>query len=344
MYFRWFFYFSLYFLIGCSNTHVLGLIHQFEFTYQIDLDQTEDTVELWFPVPQSNEVQLISTEKLVHGDLNCEKLSESTHGNHYYYCISENGLKDNITLTYTCHVKRNEHGVINYDNVMTHNYDKGTNHITVPEGKMFDNIIQKNSLSKNDMRTVYDYVLNGMHYCKPKSEESEYYKDPWLSENGKYGLKEVSRDEVVSLYQQAKDNGGDYTFGNGNSVYACDIGVGNCTDYHSYFISLSRTMDIPARFHMGFSIPNGVSGKIGGYHCWADYYIEGEGWYPVDISEADKDPKKKDYFFGTVNYNRVEFSTGRDLELHNYKKHVNFFIYPLVEGTTFEKSFSYTNI
>ena len=29
---------------------------------------------------------------------------------------------------------------------------------------------------------------------------------------------------------------GNYTFGNGNSIYACDIGVGNCTDYHSYFI------------------------------------------------------------------------------------------------------------
>ena len=64
----------------------------------------------------------------------------------------------------------------------------------------------------------------------------------------------------------------------------------------------------------------------------------------VDFSEADKNPEKKDYFFGTVNYNRVEFSTGRDLDLHNYNKHVNFFIYPLVEGTSFTKSFSYRNI
>ncbi|SVC42404.1 uncharacterized protein METZ01_LOCUS295258, partial [marine metagenome] len=132
--------------------------------------------------------------------------------------------------------------------------------------------------------------------------------------------------------------------GNGNSIYACNIGVGNCTDYHSYFMSLSRTMDIPARFHMGFSIPNGVSGQVDGYHCWADYYVKGEGWYPIDISEADKNPKKEDYFFEKLDYNRVEFSTGRDLDLYNYKKHINFFIYPLVEGTTFIKSFNYRNI
>ena len=353
MYFRWFFYFSLYFLIGCGDTNDLGESHQFEFSYQIDLVQTDDKVELWFPVPQSNEVQVISNENLNHGDLNCEKLSESTHGNHYYYCSSDNGLKNNIILTYTCNVKRNEHGAMNYSNLSTYNYDKDTDHITVPEGQIFDDIIAENNLSKDNMRDVYEYVLNGMHYGKPKSaSESDIYysgSNPktdmkWLPVDQDYGFKKVSLDEVVSIYEKAKNEKGNYTFGNGNSFYACDIGVGNCTDYHSYFMSLSRSMDIPARFHMGFSIPSGVSGSIDGYHCWADYYIDDKGWYPVDISEADKDPEKADYFFGTVNSNRVEFTTGRDLELHNYKKHINFFIYPLVEGTTFTKSFSYTNI
>ena len=63
-----------------------------------------------------------------------------------------------------------------------------------------------------------------------------------MSEDGKYGNKKVSRDQVLALYQFAKQTKGTYTFGNGNSYYACDIGVGNCTDYHSYFISLSRIL------------------------------------------------------------------------------------------------------
>ena len=156
-----------------------------------------------------------------------------------------------------------------------------------------------------------------------------------------YGRLKVTQDMLVES-QNKKES---YAYGNGNAIYACDIGVGNCTDYHSYFMSLSRTMDIPARFHMGFNVPkSGIEGKIGGYHCWADYYVDGEGWYPVDISEADKDPEKAAYYFGTLNKDRVEFTTGRDLELKNYDKHVNFFIYPLVEGAKFSKSFSYKNI
>ena len=183
-----------------------------------------------------------------------------------------------------------------------------------------------------------------MHYGKPKSKENVYYSNPWLSADGFYGKKKVSRDEVVKLYQDSKITGSNYTFGNGNSVYACDIGVGNCTDYHSYFMSLLRTMDVPARFHMGFNIPSGESGKVGGYHCWADYYVEGQGWFPVDISEADKAPEKSEYFFGTVNKDRVEFTTGRDLQLKNYDEKVNFFIYPLVRGTAYSKSFRYKDI
>ena len=106
-------------------------------------------------------------------------------------------------------------------------------------------------------------------------------------------------------------------------------------------------MDVPARFHMGFPIPDeekGLEGKVKGYHCWADYYKEGRGWFPVDISEADKDPKKIDYYFGSIDKNRVEFTVGRDLILKDYSEPVNFFIYPIVEGTNFKKSFNYKNL
>tara|TARA_B100000029_G_C17509827_1_gene935805 strand:- start:1220 stop:1549 length:330 start_codon:yes stop_codon:yes gene_type:complete len=109
-------------------------------------------------------------------------------------------------------------------------------------------------------------------------------------------------------------------------------------------MSISRSMNVPARFHMGFSIPEGREGQVKGYHCWADYYVEQEGWYPVDISEADKDSEKVDYYFGKVDENRVEFTVGRDLNLKNYDGYLNFFIYPIVKGTTYSKSFNYKNI
>ena len=95
---------------------------------------------------------------------------------------------------------------------------------------------------------------------------------------------------------------------------------------------------------------NGAEGKDGGYHCWADYFVDGEGWYPVDISEADKDNTKKEYFFGTVCKNRVEMMVGRDFKLEEYDQGlVNLFIYPLLEiddkkSSKFLKRFSYKNI
>jgi hypothetical protein len=39
-------------------------------------------------------------------------------------------------------------------------------------------------------------------------------------------------------------------------------------------------------------------GDIPGYHCWAEFYLDGVGWVPVDASEASKFPAKRDYFFG----------------------------------------------
>ena len=340
---------------SCNNNSYendLGEIRKFEFTYEVHLSSSNERVEVWIPIPQNNEVQIISNEVFDYKDLYCEKLSESIHGNHYYYCYKDN-LKNDVTLSYTCNVSRYEHGKINYKNLNSDNYDKGTNHITVPEGAMFSDILLDHNLNPDDIEAVYKYVLNGMHYGKPKNaNESDIYysgSNPktdmkWLPINQEYGLKKVSLDEVVKLYQDSKITGSNYTFAQGNAVYACDIGVGNCTDYHSYFMSLLRTMDVPARFHMGFNIPNGESGKVGGYHCWADYYVEGQGWFPVDISEADKAPEKSEYFFGTINKDRVEFTTGRDLQLKNYDEEVNFFIYPLVKGTVHTKNFRYKDI
>jgi hypothetical protein len=124
-------------------------------------------------------------------------------------------------------------------------------------------------------------------------------------------------------------------WGRGDAEWACDARYGNCTDFHSYFIGLARTKHIPARFEMGFSIPAGEEpvAAVGGYHCWA-YFWDGEhGWVPVDISEADKDASKAEYFFGTLDANRVTMTGGRDLVLDPApaKGPLNFFIYPYAE-------------
>lgn len=123
-------------------------------------------------------------------------------------------------------------------------------------------------------------------------------------------------------------------YGRGDAVWACDSGSGNCTDFHSLFISLARSRRLPARFEIGFPLPaERGRGEISGYHCWGLFYLEGSGWVPVDISEADKNPEWKDYYFGNLTENRVAFSTGRDLRLVPAQAGppLNFFIQPYAE-------------
>ena len=139
-------------------------------------------------------------------------------------------------------------------------------------------------------------------------------------------------DLVDDHMQYRKDKPG---WGRGDAVWACDSGFGNCTDFHSLFISLARSLNIPAKFEMGFAIPvQRGQGEIAGYHCWAKFKPIGHGWVPVDISQAHQEPAKREYYFGRLDENRVMFSTGRDLELvpRQTGPPVNFLVYPYVEA------------
>jgi hypothetical protein len=122
-------------------------------------------------------------------------------------------------------------------------------------------------------------------------------------------------------------------WGKGDAVYACDSRTGNCTDFHSYFIALARSVGIPARFAIGVSIPSERnSGGIDGYHCWAEFYTDGR-WWPVDISEGNKCSSLSTYFFGHHPANRIELSRGRDLvvEPGPASGPINFLAYPVLE-------------
>ncbi|MCH7591027.1 transglutaminase domain-containing protein [PVC group bacterium] len=131
-------------------------------------------------------------------------------------------------------------------------------------------------------------------------------------------------------------------WGNGDTERVCSVKAGNCTDFHSLFISLARAVDIPAKFVMGVPlIHNTPEGEICGYHCWAEFYDEILGWVPVDISEAWKDKAKYEYYFGTIGPDRLEVSVGRDIVLdpNIHMEPLNYFIYPYVEidGKVFEQ-------
>ncbi len=347
------FIFFAIFLISCNSNNS----RSFNFTYTVNIDSTQgEKLELWIPIPTSNEVQLIENLNISANDLTYTIEKDDTHGNSYIYINESNGIEEAKVVEISFDVHRKERQNVEFKNVNPAQYL--TSYSMVPTGAIFTKIIAENKLSNLNMRGIYDYVLSGMHYGKPTDDNnSPNYKyvnsginkntgKEWLPKDITYGRLKVNQDMLVEKQNQKES----YAYGNGNSLYACDIGVGNCTDYHSYFMSLGRTLEVPVRFHMGFPIPHGDGGKVKGYHCWADYHIEGEGWYPVDISEADKAPEKADYFFGTICQNRVDMVVGRDIKLKGLaSEFTNLFIYPIMEvndiqSSSFKKSFSYKNI
>ena len=137
-------------------------------------------------------------------------------------------------------------------------------------------------------------------------------------------------DHVMGRMRYDKSGTG---WGRGDAKYACDVRTGNCTDFHSYFIALARSIAIPARFAIGATIPaDRNEGTIEGYHCWAEFLADGR-WVPVDISEAWKNPKFADYYFGHNPANRFELTKGRDLVVDPGPQSgpINFLAYPLLE-------------
>lgn len=157
-------------------------------------------------------------------------------------------------------------------------------------------------------------------------------------------------DAVEKRMRYEKPEGG--AWGRGDAVWACDSGYGNCTDYHSLFLAAGYAAGVPGRFEIGFLLPTGErSGPVAGYHCWAFFAADGR-WIPVDISEADKQPEKKDYYFGNLTADRVTFSVGRDLQLDPppaETEPVNFLVYPYVEvdgrrHTSFAPKFRFADV
>ena len=62
------------------------------------------------------------------------------------------------------------------------------------------------------------------------------------------------------------------------------------------------------------------------------------------VEEDSHDFKSATTGDGTVNKHRVEFTIGRDFNLKNRSTPQNFFVYPIVRGTNYTKSFSYKNL
>jgi len=122
---------------------------------------------------------------------------------------------------------------------------------------------------------------------------------------------------------------------------------GKCADISSIFVALARAAGIPARDVFGIRMGKNVTQDITGWqHCWAEFYLPGYGWVPVDPADVRKkmlienlridDPKTaeyREYFWGGIDPYRIRLSEGRDLTLNPAQQGgpVNYLMYPFAQ-------------
>jgi hypothetical protein len=81
---------------------------------------------------------------------------------------------------------------------------------------------------------------------------------------------------------------------------------GECGDFSALFIALARARGIPARPVVGYWAVSGLEQT----HVWAEFYLEGIGWIPVDPTIGQQSSSNKAYYFGNMDNQRVILHKG----------------------------------
>ncbi len=289
-------------LFSVGSTAAPAGSRSFEFRYDCIFEafpEGTETAHIWLPVPRTNADQQVEQLK-VHGVAVYRIQEDEEYGNRYLFTeILKPSPKGGFRIGYSCKVVRGEVVGATRDS-------SGTSEAFLKRALGPDRHVPVEGRPREIAKRV------SANLATPLEKARSFYD--WI-------LAEMTYDKSGTGW------------GQGDFNHACDAKAGNCTDYHSYFLGLSRAAGMPAVFEIGFPLPpDKREGTISGYHCWAKFYIPERGWMAVDISEADRHPELTDYYFGNLTPDRVMLSRGRDIKLipETSGEPLNFFVYPHV--------------
>jgi transglutaminase-like putative cysteine protease len=282
-----------------------GSSRSFDLSYVVRVTPSAGTrnVRVWVPLPASDEFQTISQVR-IDAPVKVQMRKEARYGDHYAYLIvNSSHIASPFEIRLCFHVMRFERRL----DLESASDSPGA----FPKGVA--------DFLKPDTLVPTDGVIADVAREQTQGLASPIEKARSIYE---YVISAMSYDHEI--------NGA----GRGDALWALRSQRGNCVDFHSLFIAMARAAGIPARFEIGFLLPEGqAAGIVPGYHSWAEFYANGIGWIPVDALQASQDPAKRDEFFGTIDANRVMISVGRDIAVLPAPEAgpLNYIVYPYVE-------------
>jgi transglutaminase-like putative cysteine protease len=286
-----------------------------EVVFKMNLKAPENSkeVRLWIPYPVSDENQIIEDVR-IDGNYSSHGIyKEKEFGNSILYAKWNNMTKDRV-LTYTFKAKRKE-------------------------------VVRKDFPKDEPLLSEKDYAK----YLMPTSLGPTSGKVKEIAENITKGKKTILA-KARAIYDWIVDN-----MYRDPQIKGCGIGDverlleslgGKCGDIHSVYVALARSVGVPSREIFGIRIPNGKEGDMTkAQHCWAEFYLPGYGWVPIDPADVRKimlekklklgeEKEFREYYFGAVDESRIAYGIGRDLILTPPQKdgRLNYFMYPYAEA------------
>jgi transglutaminase-like putative cysteine protease len=232
-----------------------------------------EEVKLWIPYPVSDHNQLISQVK-VTGDYGAAAVyTDPKHGNPMLFASWGKDAKSRkLTLSFQAQrqeVRRRDFPAKEtcWDPADYQPYLHATRlgPITGEVKKLADTITKGQKSVQGKAKAIYDWVCQHM------------YRDPKTRGCG--------MGDVCALLQKPG---------------------GKCTDISSVYVALTRAAGVPAREVFGLRLGKKPTEDITQYqHCWAEFFLPGYGWVPVDPADVRKamlveklkpaDPKTKAY-------------------------------------------------
>ncbi len=283
-----------------SGTETVRNERRFRIRYQVEIPAHDAPLRVWLPVPRSDEFQTVTCLELALPETASRSI-EGVHGNESLYVAP--GRSANATMVHASYdVLRRERVAVPVLTPSPSAADLGADARVPVTGHVVEDAVarlQPNDPPRTRAEKVFRYVVDTFDY---DGRGCTFERSPGL----------------------------------GDLEQACDLRSGTCTELHGIFVACSRAAGIPAKFVFGFNVPHGTSGPISGYHCWTEVFLPETGWTPVDVSEARKrDPgPDREFYFGNLDPNRVQFTVGRDVVLSPPQEGapLDRFIFPYAES------------
>lgn len=267
-------------------------------------------VDIWLPFPENAPHQEVLASR-VQGDFPSQLHFDPVYGNAILHFSLDSDKLQDTSIGYSAIVRRSEWKV-GLSRPMARPWQQDSRLMTL-------------HLRENRKIKFLPEVIAAANTIKDKFRNN-------------LDIARAAYDHVLSTMSYDKSGEG---WGDGDTEWACSMGKGNCTDFHSLFLAVIRAAGVPGQFEIGMAFPSAMTeGDITffkcGYHCWTSFYTPEFGWVPADVSEASQKPGLRDYFFGAVDENRIVLSRGRDIDLVPQQRGgpENFFTEPCIETAT----------